>query len=417
MASYQWDVGEDEVMGLPVDGSTRVGSDSVQETSTETTRIILLVDDNPTNLEVLFETLNHLGFRLLVAEDGETALEQMVFVKPDIILLDVMMPGIDGFETCRRLKQDPSTSDIPVIFLTALTETVDRVRGFQLGAVDYITKPIEPDEVMVRVQTHLSVASLRQQLQHQNQKLQASVEEHQKMEEKLRLLLHSVSHDLRNPATGLAMVLQSLLEQDSIHLTHAMARRMLQSCDRQLRLINSLVESEAAERWGITINLQSTSLVQWIPYIIAEWQPRIDQHQSVLFQQVPETLPLVEMDPYQVWRVFDNLISNALKYNTSGLTLIIGAKATSTTHVHCWVEDNGVGLSPEQAAQLFQRYSRGINVGHTVGLGLGLYLCQSIIEAHGGEMGVISQPQAGAQFWFTLPMSSSPLHQEDPISA
>ncbi len=373
-------------------------------------RIVLLVDDNPTNLEVLFEALSHFGFRLLVAEDGESALEQVLYIQPDMILLDVMMPGIDGFETCRRLKAQPQTADIPIIFMTALTETIDKVTGFKLGAVDYITKPIQPDEVLARVNTHLTLRDLRYQLQQQNEQLHQEIQERQVVEDKLRLLLHSVSHDLRNPVTGMSIVLNTLIQQDPITLSQAVAQRMQQSCERQLHLINSLVESEAAERWGITLQTRPYPLDQLVQQVIQDWELKIQQQQATVINQV-SPLPPVLIDCFQLWRVFDNVMSNALKYNSAGLTITIGGRLDSPTWVLCWIEDNGVGMSPEQVAQLFQRYSRGANARYTSGLGLGLYLCQQIIQAHGGEVGVESQLDQGTRFWFTLPVATQPTSQ------
>ncbi len=137
---------------------------------TAKTATILVVDDTPTNLDVLFDFLNNAGFKVLFAEDGESALEKARYANPDLILLDILMPGMDGFETCRRLKQQETTADIPVIFLTALTETTDKVKGLSLGAVDFITKPLQYEEVLARVKTHLRLQSLTQQLQAQNQR-------------------------------------------------------------------------------------------------------------------------------------------------------------------------------------------------------------------------------------------------------
>ncbi|HEY9710436.1 MAG TPA: response regulator [Oculatellaceae cyanobacterium] len=147
--------------------------------------ILLIVDDNPTNLGLLFEYLTNSGFKVLVALDGESTIEQVKYAKPDLILMDVMMPGIDGFETCSRLKGNPSTQDIPVIFMTALSETVDKVHGFNVGGVDYITKPIQAEEVLSRVQTHLKIRNLQKQLQQQNERLQHESKEHQQKAMKL----------------------------------------------------------------------------------------------------------------------------------------------------------------------------------------------------------------------------------------
>lgn len=149
--------------------------------------IILVVDDTPTNLEVLFNFLNNSGFKILIAEDGESALEKADYVLPDLILLDVIMPGMDGFETCRQLKQNSRTETIPVIFMTALTETVDKVKGFSLGAVDYITKPLHHEEVLARVKTHLRLQLLTRQLQEKNFQLEQEIQERQQAEAILQL--------------------------------------------------------------------------------------------------------------------------------------------------------------------------------------------------------------------------------------
>jgi len=148
--------------------------------------VILIVDDSPTNLEVLFDFLEDSGFKVLVAEDGESAIARVEYAPPDLILLDVVMPGMDGFETCRRLKANESTKDIPVIFMTALSETVDKVRGLNLGAVDYITKPLQHEEILARVKIHLSLRNLSKTLTEQNVCLEQEIQERKRVEEDLR---------------------------------------------------------------------------------------------------------------------------------------------------------------------------------------------------------------------------------------
>lgn len=138
-------------------------------------KIILIVDDNPTNLGVLFDYLKELGYRVLVHTSGESAITAIRQMPPDIVLLDVMMPGIDGFETCRRLKANNATKDIPVIFMTALTDTVDEVKGLEVGAVDYITKPIQVETVSARINTHLALHSTQKQLEEKNLQLQQAL--------------------------------------------------------------------------------------------------------------------------------------------------------------------------------------------------------------------------------------------------
>lgn len=154
------------------------------ETSDKET--ILIVDDNLTNSEVLFDFVSEAGFNVIVARDGESAIKKAELESPDLILLDVIMPGIDGFETCRRLKANPETQDIPIIFLTALSQTSVIIKGFELGAVDYIIKPTQQEIVLARVNTHLTIQKLRQNLQAQNQQLQQEIQQRQEVEAKLQ---------------------------------------------------------------------------------------------------------------------------------------------------------------------------------------------------------------------------------------
>lgn len=155
-------------------------------TNTNSPGVILIVDDNPTNLEMLFEFLANSGFKVLVAEDGESAIERVEYAPPDLILLDVIMPGIDGFETCRRLKANELTQDIPIIFMTALSESIDKVRGLSLGAVDYITKPLQHEEVLARVKLQMNLQNLTKTLKEQNLRLEQEIQERQRSEQKIR---------------------------------------------------------------------------------------------------------------------------------------------------------------------------------------------------------------------------------------
>lgn len=158
---------------------------------------ILIVDDNPINLGTLFDFLTNAGFKVLVAEDGESGIEKANYARPDVILLDVIMPGIDGFETCRRLKANESTQEIPVIFMTALSQTAVVVKGFELGAVDYITKPTQQEIVLARVATHLTIQRLRRSLQEQNARLQQEIKHRQQAEAELQ----KANHELTRIAT------------------------------------------------------------------------------------------------------------------------------------------------------------------------------------------------------------------------
>ncbi|MEO1520707.1 MAG: hybrid sensor histidine kinase/response regulator [Cyanobacteria bacterium J06633_2] len=417
-----------------------------------TSKIVLLVDDNPTNLEVLFEALDQSGLRLLVAEDGEEALERVEYVKPDIILMDVMMPCMDGFEACRRLKSQPETASIPVIFMTALNETSHKLEGLSIGGVDYITKPIDPDEVLARVNIHLSLRDAQIQLYDQNQLLKQEVERRQRIEQSLKLLVRTVSHDLRNPVTGLLLVLKGILNQpsthqsldqhasldviepsgntlvdvatDTVNVNRSILERIVVSATHQLELINSLLEthsldpaesqntldtpsdqSENSLSEEIVLHHKSFYFHQLVDYVVSDVQPLVESNGDQLFTDIPSTLPSLEGDMSQLWRVLENLITNAVKHNSPGVSITITAEQVDAELI-CKVRDDGQGISADDCLHLFEPYHRAQSQQKTPGLGLGLYLCRQIIEAHGGQIKVFSELGAGATFQFVLPISS-----------
>ncbi|MEA5605694.1 sensor histidine kinase [Nostoc sp. UHCC 0252] len=225
-------------------------------------------------------------------------------------------------------------------------------------------------------------------------------------EAELRVFFHAVSHDLRNPVLGTLMVLKNLLArpEENISISRSILERMIQSSDRQLNLINSLMEAHIGEIQGVVLQRQPVQLLTVVQAAIADLEPLLEQNQAKLTNLVSADLPLVNADPTQLWRVFSNLIVNALKHNAPGLLLTINATREDEM-IYCTVSDNGVGISQQQSDRLFDLYFRGANIRNSVSLGLGLYLCKQIINAHGGEIGINSVLGAGATFWFTLPIS------------
>jgi PAS domain S-box-containing protein len=224
-------------------------------------------------------------------------------------------------------------------------------------------------------------------------------------EEALRVFFHAVSHDLRNPVLGTLMVLRNLLSrsEEKIAVSRFILERMEQSSDRQLSLINSLMEAHMSEVQGVALQLQPVELLKVVEAAIADLKPMLTENQALLINQVTADLPIINADPTQLWRVFSNLIVNAVKHNPPGLTITINA-SVDDDKIYCRVVDNGVGMSQKQSDRLFDLYFRGTPARNSISLGLGLYLCKQIITAHGGEIGVKSAFSAGATFWFTLPI-------------
>lgn len=227
-------------------------------------------------------------------------------------------------------------------------------------------------------------------------------------EESLRLFFHAVSHDLRNPVMGMLMLLKNWEDrsQAEISISRSVLQRMIHSSEHQLQLINSILETHAWEVQGVVCNCEPLLLSQLIKEVVEEFEPLYNQNKATLMNLTVDDSAIVNADNFQLRRVFENLIGNALKHNPIGLDLTINTAIEDNNTIKCTLQDNGIGMSQEQCDRLFELYFRGSNSRHSPGLGLGLYLCKQIIAAHNGQIGVISKPGEGSTFWFTLPLTS-----------
>ncbi|MEG3985670.1 response regulator [Microcoleus sp. S28C3] len=226
---------------------------------------------------------------------------------PDLILLDVKMPGMDGYEVCRHLKAQENTAEIPIIFISALDDIFDKVKGFETGGADYIIKPFEPMEVLVRVEAQLKMSRLQQQLLcankqlvTQNSQLAQEIQERQQAEMGLKVFMHAVSHDLRNPITGMSIILQCFLKEQSVKpkkvvgenevvIDKSSLESILQSCLRQIKLINSLIEMQQGDIVGVPLELQPMDLYSLTRSILLEWELMLAKRQVVLnYQFTPD---------------------------------------------------------------------------------------------------------------------------------
>lgn len=375
---------------------------------------ILIVDDIPDNIRLLSSMLVEHGYRVRKVVNGERALKAIALQLPDLILLDIRMPDIDGYEVCSRLKASDITKEIPIIFISAADDVFDKVKGFEVGGADYITKPFEPIEVVARVEQQLAMRRCQQQLfaknkqlATQNIQLQQEIKQRQQTERRLKVFVHAVSHDLRNPVTGISLLLQSYLgnTRENIVLDRQTVETMLDSCTRQLQLIDSLVETQLLETSRYPLNLQPISLHALTSRILKNWEPMLTKSEVVVLHRITTDLPLINADAEQLWRVFENVIGNALKYNPSGFVLTLDALVDANKKMlRVIVADNGVGIPKTECASLFDLYVRGTNSVRRPGTGLGLYICRQIVEAHGGQIGVVGDLVQGASFWFTLPL-------------
>ncbi|NES98314.1 MAG: response regulator [Desertifilum sp. SIO1I2] len=378
---------------------------------------ILIVDDIPDNIRLLSSMLVENGYRVRKVVSGERAFKAIALQAPDLILLDIRMPDLDGYEVCKRLKASNITKEIPIIFISAADDVFDKVKGFEVGGADYITKPFEPIEVLARVEQQLAIRRYQQQLRTNNEQLAAQniqlnreIQERKQAQSHLKVFVHAVSHDLRNPTAGILLLLQSFLENApaSVVIDRQTVEVMLDSCHRQLHLIDFLVETQQLEVSRYPLNLQPTSLYALTNRILKTWKPMLAKSQVVVADRITPDLPPINADAEQLWRVFENLIGNALKYNPPGFVLTLDAQVDATQKMlRVSVADNGMGIPKAECISLFDLYVRGTNAQRRAGTGLGLYICRQIVEAHGGQIGVESNLGQGVSFWFTLPVVSS----------
>lgn len=258
-------------------------------------------------------------------------------------------------------------------------------------------------------------ANLEQQVEERTAQLQQKMQELQDLNQLKDVFLHAVSHDLRTPVMGTLLVLNNLLNPPgqsaetpanppaTVSLSRGVIERMIASQKRQLTLIDTLLETHASDVQGMVLHQEPIQLGILAQGIIDDLEPLLSKNQAIVHNLIAPNLPTVEVDAIQLRRVYENLITNALKHNPPGLTLTLTATQDSNALI-CTVQDNGVGISPEQSKHLFDLYFRGSNSRHLKGIGLGLYLCRQVIQTHKGEIGVISSPGEGATFWFSLPL-------------
>lgn len=365
--------------------------------------VVLLVDDNQTNLKILFRTLNSLDCRLLVARNGEDALRIAGTETPTVVLLDVMMPGMDGFETCQRLKSDPRTRDAAVIFLSALTDVSDKVRGLEEGAADYIIKPFFPDEVMARVKLQLTLRSLQDELRQRNQELARSND--QKNE-----LLGMAAHDLRNPlavVTGYAAILERGLAGALSEKQKALIGNIHSTGKEMQQLLEDLLSVSQIESGRLNLNMTYCD-----PRALFEGCLQLQALQaatkeigmrSVAEEPLPEKICI---DASKIKQALTNLLSNAIKFSRPH-TMIRARLYQSADDTLVWeVEDEGPGIPPDELPKLFVPFQR-TSVRATAGersTGLGLAISKRIVEGHGGDIIVESIVGKGTTFAIRLPV-------------
>jgi len=382
---------------------------------------ILIVDDTSANLKTLAAILSERGYQVRPCINGEIALNAVQKKLPDLILLDIRMPGIDGYEVCRRLKEDQKTRDVPVIFISALDEAMDKVKAFELGGVDYITKPFQSEEVLARVKTHLSLRQMQARLEHQNTQLQQANAKLKELDRLKSQFLANMSHELRTPLNSIigftGIMLQGIVgelkdeQKKQLNMVYESAKHLL-------GLINDILDLSKIEAGKIEVIPSQFEVKELIHTVEKMVLPLIEEKrlgmEVIISEDVP---PNICSDKNRIKQVLINLLSNAIKYTESGkISLTVNADFEMRSAelrgeekelaIQFSVADTGIGIEPGHLPDVFDEFKQIESPlkGKTAGIGLGLAICKKIVEIMRGRIWAESEYGKGSCFQFIIPI-------------
>jgi two-component system sensor histidine kinase/response regulator len=354
---------------------------------------ILVVDDQPANVQIVGSILGKLGHEIIPAEDGPTALKRVALRPPDLILLDLLMPGMDGCQTCARLKENPASQNIPVIFLSAADDKDLIVRALDSGGVDYITKPFNQNELISRVRTQLVLKNARDQLR--------------QLAEDKDELLGILAHDLKNYLGGMnvsAGLLYRQISRFNDERVTQLAENIFRTSGQSLAFVKEFLANAAADH-GFSFTPTAVNLTDVAAATARQYEEAADQKNIAIETHFPPEPVVALADLSALDQVLDNLVSNAVKFSPPGKRVFLSAK-TVNGRAECVVRDEGPGFSPDDKARMFQRYGRlsARPTGGEPSTGLGLSIVRKLVAGMGGELSCESTEGHGATFIVRLPL-------------
>lgn len=354
--------------------------------------LILIVDDIPRNLQVLGHILKEENYNISVATTGEAALEMMEHINPDLILLDIMLPGMNGYDVCAKLKGKDETKDIPIIFLTAKTDSDDIIKGLKLGAVDYVTKPFNGIELLTRVRTHVQLRLSQKQLK----ELNATKDK----------FFSIIAHDLKGPIAAVQQSTEFIVDsyddfEKEVFLD--LLKDLNVSSKNLMRLLQNLLSWARAQTGRLSYNPEPFQLKHISQNVLELLEQTAKSKEIDLVNDIPDNLT-VFADEQMIHTVFRNLVNNAIKYTKPGGCITLSAEQKNK-NIMVSVKDTGIGIPTEHIDKLFRIDEEYTTLGTNEerGTGLGLILCKSFIEVNKGQIDVTSELEKGTQFTFTLP--------------
>ena len=388
------------------------------------TDTILVVEDTPENVSVLYHLLTQKGFKVLVAQHGKQALNILERAIPDLILLDITMPGLSGFEVCKILKSQKNTQEIPIIFMTARADTDDKVKGFQLGAADYITKPFQHEEALARINAHLNLHKLQKTLeernhilQQQNQILETVVSALQKTKltaEEANIaknqFLANISHELRTPMNAIIGYSELLKEEaEDLNVTDLIddLDKIGRAGRHLLDMINDILDFSKIETGKMELNLETFDIYPLIQEVVISAKPLIEEKVNTLEVFCPDDIGVMYADLTKVNQIVFHLLSNAGKFTEQGIVKLIVLKEDDDQWIRFKISDNGIGINPEQKQQIFQVFTQadGSSTRKYGGTGLGLTITKRFVDMMQGHIHLESELGQGSSFTVRLPVN------------
>ncbi len=361
---------------------------------------ILIVDDVVSNVLLLKILLTNEKFQVCTANCGNMCIEQAKAEKPDLILLDVMMPDISGFDTAVILKKDPNTADIPIIFLTALNNPSDLVHGFQVGANDFLTKPFNKEELVVRVMHQITLVAAKRLIQKQNEELRATISNRDKM-------YSVIAHDLRSPMASIRMVLNLVVSAMSPDAIGQELYELLDKANRESEechdLLDNLLKWTKSQTGRLNVVLQDLDLNDIVPGVVDIFEMIAQTKNIELRYQGTATPLVVRADNDMLKTIVRNFMSNAIKFSPEGSFIEIKMKEEGNFAIVS-VRDHGVGIAPDRLDSIFHKGETTYGTGGEEGSGLGLQLCADFARKIGGDVMVESELGQGSTFSVNIPL-------------
>jgi len=371
--------------------------------------LLLVVDDNHQNRDMLSRRLKKQGYDVALAQNGREAMEAVRVQPFDLVLLDIMMPEMDGYEVLQQLKADESLRPIPVIMISALDEMDSVVRCIELGADDYLPKPFNPTLLKARIGACLGKKRAHDMELRFTTELEENYKRLQELEKLRDDLTHMIIHDLRTPLTSVLACIQTVAMIGDLNSDqHKMMVFATRGCETLLSMINDLLDVEKMESGSMQLESSTLDASELIAGAAGQVTLLCEGRKLTLLREIAPGLPPFQGDESKLRRVLVNLLGNAIKFTPSGRTLAVAAKLGEDEGSLVFsVSDTGEGIPPEAFERIFEKFGQveSRQGGRMMSTGLGLTFCKLAIEAHGGHIGVESVPGEGSTFSFTIPLS------------